>query len=181
MRNAAIIIQTYFRRFIAQKRLSQLKMIAQYENWAANVIQKYWRAHQTRKWFTNLRRSVVRFQANCRGQLFRSRMSQVIRETSKTRAEAAAAAAAAEQSAAAAQMSNNVSVSIRATPPKGNPSLRWPRSFLLITLPPTLSNRQNRLTASHPHIPIRAPPMPALSPRHPPRTFSQRPPPVRMS
>lgn len=107
MREAAIVIQTYTRRYIAQRRLSQLKRIAQYENWAANCIQKHWRSYQTRKWFTNLRHTVVNFQAACRGYLTRSKVDNITREISKQRQEA---------TAQAAKMSG-VSVSIRTTPP----------------------------------------------------------------
>ena len=102
MRKAAIVIQTYTRRYIAQRRLSQLKKIAQYENWAANCIQKHWRCHQLRQWFTHLRRSVVNFQAHCRGFLLRSRMNEIVEENAKTRSEA---------------KKNSVSISIRAMPP----------------------------------------------------------------
>lgn len=108
MRNAAIVIQTYARRYIAQKRLSQLKIIAQNENWAANCIQKHWRCYQMRKWFASLRRSVVSFQSSCRGFLFRERrMREIVDECAKQRA---------EHLALNRQMSN-LSVSIRTTPP----------------------------------------------------------------
>ncbi len=130
MRSAAIVIQTYARRFIAQRRLSQLKRIAQYENWAANCIQKHWRAYRARQWFTSLRRSVVNFQAHCRGSLLRGRMHQVVEGLAKERTEAEAAKAeeeAAEAEAARQRLQqqqqqlakkNSVSVSaIRAMPP----------------------------------------------------------------
>lgn len=107
MREAAIVIQTHTRRYLAQKRLSQLKMIAQYENWAANCIQKHWRSYQTRKWFTNLRHSVVRFQSACRGYLTRKKVDTITKEIAKEREEALAQAA----------KMNSVSISIRTTPP----------------------------------------------------------------
>lgn len=107
MRNAAIVIQTYARRYIAQRRLSQLKKIAQYENWAANCIQKHWRCYQMSQWFTNLRRSVVNFQSHCRGYLLRSRMNEIADENTKARNEAKANSA----------KRNSVSISIRTTPP----------------------------------------------------------------
>ena len=138
MRSAAIVIQTYARRFIAQRRLSQLKRIAQYENWAANCIQKHWRAYRARQWFTSLRRSVVNFQAHCRGSLLRGRMHQVVEGVAKERAEAEAAKAEAEAAEAEAEAArqrlqqqqqqqlakkNSVSVSaIRAMPPTASAS-----------------------------------------------------------
>ena len=106
MRNAAIVIQTYARRYIAQRRLSQLKKIAQYENWAANCIQKHWRCYQTSKWFTNLRRSVVNFQSHCRGYLLRARINEIEQENAKARNEAKAQLA----------KKNSLSVSIRTMP-----------------------------------------------------------------
>lgn len=129
MRSAAVIVQTYFRRFIAQKRLKQLKMIAQYENWAANAIQKHWRAYQTRKWFTNLRKSIVKFQSACRGYLFRTNeMNKVIDKCAKARAEEQAkqqqqSMPIQQQPSSTANNNkmNNVSIMIRTTPPNNIP------------------------------------------------------------
>ncbi|OTF70237.1 hypothetical protein BLA29_004040, partial [Euroglyphus maynei] len=122
MRNAAVIVQTFVRRFIAQKRLKRLKMIAQYENWAANAIQKHWRAYQTRKWFTNLRKSIVKFQACCRGHLFRktNHMNEVIEECARAREKEQKQT---EQESSIINNNNkmsNVSVLIRTTPPNSS-------------------------------------------------------------
>ncbi|KAH9424357.1 Unconventional myosin-IXb [Dermatophagoides pteronyssinus] len=129
MRNAAVTVQTFVRRFIAQKRLKRLKMIAQYENWAANAIQKHWRAYQTRKWFTNLRKSIVKFQACCRGHIFRktNRMTEVIEECAQAR-EKEQKQMEEESNRQSSNMNNNnnkmsnVSVLIRTTPPNSSSS-----------------------------------------------------------
>lgn len=83
MRNAAIIIQSHTRRWMAQQRLSQLKQIANYENWAANCIQKNWRCFQQKNWFEKLRHSTTNFQAHCRGFLVRNQFSPLLNNKTK--------------------------------------------------------------------------------------------------
>ncbi|CAG2167007.1 unnamed protein product, partial [Oppiella nova] len=81
MRGAAIIIQCHTRRWMAQQRLSRLKRIATYENWAANCIQKNWRSFKQKQWFERLRQSTVAFQAHCRGFLTRTRLASTTATT----------------------------------------------------------------------------------------------------
>ncbi|CAG2105275.1 unnamed protein product [Medioppia subpectinata] len=83
MRGAAIIIQCHTRRWMAQQRLSRLKRIATYENWAANCIQKNWRSFKQKQWFERLRQSTIAFQSHCRGFLLRARLSAANTATSK--------------------------------------------------------------------------------------------------
>ena len=75
MRSAVVCLQAHTRRWMAQQRLSHLKRIATYENWAANCIQKNWRAFKDRQWFERLRESTINFQSHCRGFLLRSRLA----------------------------------------------------------------------------------------------------------
>ena len=80
MRGAVICLQAHTRRWMAQQRLSHLKRIATYENWAANCIQKNWRSFKHRQWFDKLRQSTIDFQAHCRGFLLRSRLAATTAE-----------------------------------------------------------------------------------------------------
>ena len=130
MRNAAIVIQTYARRYIAQRRLSQLKKIAQYENWAANCIQKHWRCYQMRQWFTNLRRSVVNFQSHCRGYLLRTKLDDISEQNAKARDEIKQQ----QQQQQQQQTKSNVSVSIRSMPPAQPSSVSQRGIFVVLFL-----------------------------------------------
>ena len=80
MREAAIIIQSYTRRWMAQRRLSELKRIANFENWAAATIQKTWRGYQAKKLFNRLKQTTIIFQAYCRGHLLRNQLAMRTKE-----------------------------------------------------------------------------------------------------
>ena len=60
---------------MAQNLLNQLKRISTYENWAANNIQKNWRAFKHKQSFERLKESTINFQAYCRGFLLRGKVN----------------------------------------------------------------------------------------------------------
>ncbi|RWS29857.1 unconventional myosin-IXa-like isoform X2 [Leptotrombidium deliense] len=76
MRAAAVTIQTNVRRWMAFKRVSQMKFIANYQNWAATTIQNSWRTFKERQEFVRLRQAVVDFQSRCRGFLARKQFKE---------------------------------------------------------------------------------------------------------
>lgn len=67
LRSSTIVIQSYFRMYLAQKSVSIKRSHIQ----AATVIQSMWRMYVTRKWYGKLRTGIVIVQAHIRGKLAR--------------------------------------------------------------------------------------------------------------
>lgn len=66
-RSAAITIQSYWRMYLAQKRLGLKKMQIN----AATMIQAAWRGYKERKWMKKLKHGIVIVQARVRGYIAR--------------------------------------------------------------------------------------------------------------
>lgn len=58
---------------LAQRQTMNLRV----RHMAATFIQKVWRGYQVRRWYTNLRCSVIGFQCRARGNLARRRFEQM--------------------------------------------------------------------------------------------------------
>ncbi|XP_071450412.1 unconventional myosin-IXb-like isoform X2 [Hetaerina americana] len=76
IRKSVIIAQSFWKMVLAQRQLMQLKI----RHTAAIIIQKIWRGYKVRSWYNNLCNSVVRFQANVRGNFARERFKAKLEE-----------------------------------------------------------------------------------------------------
>ncbi|XP_069162401.1 unconventional myosin-IXb isoform X4 [Procambarus clarkii] len=75
-RRAVVRIQCQVRCWIAQQVLTKMRV----RHNAATFIQKMWRGHRVRKWYLNLRRALIAFQACVRGQQSRQRFQIMLDE-----------------------------------------------------------------------------------------------------
>ncbi|KAK8748447.1 hypothetical protein OTU49_016152 [Cherax quadricarinatus] len=75
-KKAVVRIQCQVRCWIAQQMLAKMRI----RHNAATFIQKVWRGHRVRKWYQNLRRALITFQACVRGQQSRERFQVMLEE-----------------------------------------------------------------------------------------------------
>ncbi|XP_065577128.1 unconventional myosin-IXb-like isoform X4 [Artemia franciscana] len=79
LRAAVIKIQSYVRMILAQRLVMNMRM----RNMAATFVQKVWRGYRVRRWYTQLRCSVVQFQARVRGNNARERFASMKEEVQR--------------------------------------------------------------------------------------------------
>uniref|UniRef100_A0A8C3YAF3 Abnormal spindle-like microcephaly-associated protein homolog n=1 Tax=Catagonus wagneri TaxID=51154 RepID=A0A8C3YAF3_9CETA len=81
--NAAVVIQKYWRRFLAQRKLLMLKKekLEEVQNQSASVIQRYWRKYSTRKQFLRLKYYSVVLQSRIRMVLAVASYKRYLRAT----------------------------------------------------------------------------------------------------